>query len=163
MVYGVPYVFCQYPPSAPEQRITQREKRSPVFLESEEPQNSSLHKEAAPQKLTKREPSAKPLYQSKSKGESLQLRKEDLKPLHFSLSNKSVSPLRSDTLERLRNGHRAKLSKQEMRELTAKHYQDLPEVKEKRLEAVKSQEKFERLHRAKEYGRTISSRIKKLN
>ncbi|CAG9313920.1 unnamed protein product [Blepharisma stoltei] len=100
--------------------------------------------------------------ETKTKEELQQIRKEMLKPkivkkpqnemiveLNVKESpNKGPNP---ELLKRLASGEKPKVTREEMKRLTAKHYSKLPEVKKKQEEDLKRQELILRLEKAKAY------------
>lgn len=93
-------------------------------------------------------------HPTKSKQELAQLRREMMKPTH------RVTPAAAEeaktlppAIERLVQGIRPPVTRKEMLELTAKNYQQLPEVKRKVEEAEKKEASRQRLATAKAYER----------
>jgi len=104
--------------------------------------------------------------QPKSKEELLKIRKEMMKPKQPKNETKqgpkelpkeeppkepSKRIPRQGLLERLSNGAKEKVSREEMLRLTKKNYKQLPEVRVQQEKQKKQQEARERIRRAKEY------------
>ena len=60
-----------------------------------------------------------------------------------------------ELLDRLAKGERPQVSKQEMKELTQKNYQNLPEIVLRKQEQQKKEEARKRIEKAKEYNRNM--------
>lgn len=106
------------------------------------------------QKLHSRPEPEKIVHPAKTKQELAQLRKQMMKPTHKEApviveETKALPP----AIERLVQGIRPAVSRREMLELTAKNYQQLPEVKRKAEEAEKKEALKQRLATAKAYER----------
>ena len=80
------------------------------------------------------------------KGKTAHVKKED-----FDYSEEAKRPGNHALMQRLASGSKAKVNKKEMRELTAKNYQQLPEVKQRREVEEKKEALRKRLATAKEY------------
>lgn len=80
------------------------------------------------------------------KGKTVHAKKED-----FDFSEEAKRPGNQALMQRLASGSKAKVNKKEMRQLTAKNYQQLPEVKQRREEEEKREALRKRLATAKEY------------
>lgn len=106
------------------------------------------------QKLNTRVEPRKAPHPAKSKQELAQLRKQMMKPTHketIEVAEETKAPPRA--IERLVQGIRPTVTRKEMLELTAKNYQQLPEVKRKVEEAEKKEALKQRLATAKAYER----------
>lgn len=101
---------------------------------------------------------------SKTKEELLQIRKDLLKSKivkkqvseSVSIVNQKDSPQKvpnPELLKRLSSGEKSKVTREEMKRLTAKHYKDLPEVKKKQEIESKKQEMLLRIEKAKVYNK----------
>ena len=63
-------------------------------------------------------------------------------------------------MERLATGSRVKITKEEMLKLNKKNYKLLPEVKKRHEEEKKRLEKQQRIMKAKEYEKVLSSQVR---
>ena len=100
-------------------------------------------------------------HKEKTKEELLEIRKNMMKKPRVNVKKNQEPALEvdmgqkktgnSELMERLANGERTKVSKREMKQLTSRNYQLLPEVKKKKQEEEKRQAAKLRMEKAKEY------------
>eukprot|EP00359_Climacostomum_virens_P006401 CAMPEP_0204902356 /NCGR_PEP_ID=MMETSP1397-20131031/3620_1 /ASSEMBLY_ACC=CAM_ASM_000891 /TAXON_ID=49980 /ORGANISM="Climacostomum Climacostomum virens, Strain Stock W-24" /LENGTH=888 /DNA_ID=CAMNT_0052070851 /DNA_START=664 /DNA_END=3326 /DNA_ORIENTATION=- len=125
-------------------------------------------KRALAGKLEHRELKAKDQpKKEKSKEELLAIRKEMLKGSKRSkvidVEVKKTVPANAKLMERLAMGERTKVTKDEMKTLTAKNYDRLPEVKAKKEKEAKQAEIKKRIANAKEFEKKRKeSRLKRI-
>mmetsp|Transcript_32626 Transcript_32626/g.56676 ORF Transcript_32626/g.56676 Transcript_32626/m.56676 type:complete len:840 (-) Transcript_32626:3648-6167(-) len=117
-------------------------------------------------KLEHRELKSEKAHKEKSKEELLEIRKNMMKapnkPEVIEVEFKKFQPHNQRVVGRLASGERPKVTKSEMKQLTARNYDNLPEVKARREKEAKKAEIKKRIANAKEFDKKRKeSRLKK--
>ncbi|CAG9334384.1 unnamed protein product [Blepharisma stoltei] len=161
----------------PKKREIQTSK--PVVMDFSDDKGKSLaeifkeKKSKTLEHLAERDPKpVKAEKKEKTKEELFEIRKNLLKHQKSKEETKkealaeqtSIKHPKGDLMERLASGQKVKVNKRDMKKLTEKNYELLPEVKKRKEEEKKKQEQAERRQRAREFEKKRQeTRFKSLN